>query len=133
MALNQRPSIDSPALYHTTTAPHRLIIHVMILIVLVNSLQDISSTMSVTWECISNGSNGEIEAKQLNLEQRTQSCAYLSSNLCIRCFIFFYSYFLLYVNALCNLLCQLFSLCAVALTITNLRKKKRTFYKVIIN
>ena len=37
-------------------------------VIAINYLQDISSTMSVTWEGVQNTLKGEIEAKQLNLE-----------------------------------------------------------------
>ena len=37
-------------------------------IIAINNLQDISSTMSATWEGFNNTSKGEIEAKRLNLE-----------------------------------------------------------------
>ena len=37
-------------------------------ITVINYLQDISSTISVTWEGVWNTSKGEIEAKQLNQE-----------------------------------------------------------------
>ena len=75
---------------------------------------------------------GLLEAKQQNLEQRTQSYVYLSSTPYIGYFIFLF-FFLLYVNTLCNLLVQMFSLCTIALPIMTLRKIKCTFCKVIIN
>ena len=51
-------------------------------IISINSFHDISSTLSMTWECISKAWNREIDAKQLNLEsQHTHSCANETANL----------------------------------------------------
>ena len=52
-----------------------------VVIISVNSYHDISLTANMTWESISNASNGVIEAKRPILDRQcTRLCAYVTAN-----------------------------------------------------
>ena len=71
--------------------------YVMILIVLVNSFQDISSAMSVTWECISNASKIEKYKQNSQIWNNEFNHVLIFHPLCVSDVLYCYSNFFYYM------------------------------------